>query len=200
VNSLVARARDLSRTPKVRKLVRYGSVSVISTILTNVLLFSFYDANFASAMECNALATGIVTIPAYWLNRTWTWKKKGKSDFWREVAPFWVIAFIALAISTVVVGIVAHNADHITHSKLDRSLLLNAANIVTYGTIWVIRFTLYNRFLFREAHPETASAHPHHHLIEHEHELVEGLVTTGIGSPDDLHHTGESKVSASSSR
>jgi putative flippase GtrA len=206
VNSLVARARDLSRTPKFRKLVRYGSVSVISTLLTNILLFVFYDKiSLGSAMECNALATGIVTIPAYYLNRTWTWRKQGKSDFWREVAPFWVIAAFALALSTVVVGITAHNADHIAHTKLTRSLLLNAANIITYGAIWVVRFTLYNRFLFREPPAgagdaevaETEPAHHHVHLTEHEHQLIEGLVTSGIAPADDL-ETDEHQLSATS--
>lgn len=188
---------SLTRTPKFRKLVRYGSVSVISTLLTNLLLFLFYDKfNVGSAMECNALATGIVTVPAYYLNRSWTWKRSGRSDFWREVAPFWVLAFLSLALSTVVVGITAHNADHIAHTKLTRSLLLNAANIFTYGSIWIVRFTIYNRYLFRgddvavqaAAEPEAEPTHAHHHLhlTEHEKQLVEGLVTAGIPPVDDV--------------
>lgn len=183
MTSLATRAIDFSRSHKFRKLVRYGSVSVISTILTNVLLFTFYNVNLGSAMECNALATGIVTIPAYYLNRRWTWRRTGKSDFWREVAPFWVLAFASLALSTVVVGIVAHNADHIAHTKLQRSLLVNAANIATYGCIWVVRFTIYNRYLFKDRNIATAEATGEHHrihLTEHEQELVEGLVTSGI--------------------
>jgi putative flippase GtrA len=201
VTSLASRAIDFSRTNKFKKLLRYGSVSVISTVLTNVLLFTFYTTNLGSAMFCNALATGLVTIPAYYLNRSWTWRRKGRSDFWREVVPFWVIAFASLALSTLVVGIVAHNADKFTHTKLQKSLLINAANICTYGMIWIVRFTIYNKFLFRApASVEPADAateehehehhehHEHHHLIsaEHEHQLVEGLVASGIAPTDEL--------------
>jgi putative flippase GtrA len=193
VTSLATRAIDFSRSHKFKKLLRYGSVSIISTVLTNVLLFAFFNLNVGSAMQCNALATGLVTIPAYYLNRSWTWRKKGRSDFWREVVPFWVIAFASLALSTLVVGIVAHNADHFTHTKLQKSLLLNAANICTYGAIWIVRFTIYNRFLFRTPENVAQDAmdadqrHEHHpHLTEHEHELVEGLVATGIVPTDEL--------------
>jgi putative flippase GtrA len=135
------------------KLWRYGSVSVISTVLTNALLFLFYDTvNLGTAMECNVIATTIVTIPAYYLNRNWTWRKSGKSDLWREVVPFWVIAFVSLVISTVAVGVAAHNADHISHSKLVRSLLVNLANFVTYGSIWVVKFIIFNTYMFVHHH------------------------------------------------
>lgn len=139
------------------KLWRYLSVSIISTVLTNALLFTFYDvANVGTAMECNVLATTITTLPAYYLNRNWTWRKSGKSHLWREVVPFWVIAFISLVISTVAVGITAHNADRLTHSKLYRSLLINAANLVTYGSIWIVKFILFNKYMFvhRPAEPD----------------------------------------------
>jgi len=48
----------------------------------------------------------------------------------------------------VAVGAAAHNADHFGHSKLVRALLVDFANIATYGSIWLVKFFLYNRFLF----------------------------------------------------
>jgi putative flippase GtrA len=154
VASPIHRAREFVGS-NFGKLWRYASVSVISTVLTNALLFIFYDvANVGSAMVSNVLATTIVTLPAYYLNRNWTWRKKGKSDVWREVVPFWVIAFLSLVISTVAVGITAHNADHITQSKLYRSLLVNAANFVTYGAIWIVKFIVFNKYMFVHEVPE----------------------------------------------
>lgn len=155
--SLVDRARAFTRSDKFAKLWRYGSVSVISTVLTNALLFLFYDViSLGTAMECNVIATTITTVPSYYLNRNWTWRKSGKSHVWREVVPFWVIAFLSLVLSTVAVGVAAHNADRISNLKIVRSLCVVAANIVTYGSIWVIKFILYNRYLF--SHPAVAEA------------------------------------------
>jgi putative flippase GtrA len=154
------RLRALARSEHGKKLLRYGSVSIISTIGTLSLLFLTYHVfSVGTAMECNVLATGVMTIPAYYLNRTWTWGKSGPSHLWREVVPFWVIAAISLLISTVVVGFAAHNADHVTHSKLYKALLIVCANFVTYACIWIGRYLLYNHVLFKSHHrPALAGA------------------------------------------
>jgi putative flippase GtrA len=150
VASLVDRARRYAHTDQFAKLWRYASVSVITTIFTNTLLFVFYDViSLGTAMECNVVATTITTVPSYYLNRSWTWRKSGKSHVWREVVPFWVIAFLSLVLSTIAVGVAAHNADRVSHAKIVRSLLVVGANIVTYGSIWVFKFFLYNRYLFQ---------------------------------------------------
>ncbi len=147
--SLVIRARDYVKTDGFKKLWRYSSVLVISTVLTNSLLFLFYDViALGTAMECNIIATCITTAPAYYLNRNWTWGKNGKSHVWKEIVPFWVISFLSLVLSTVAVGIAAHNADRISDAKTVRSLLVVGANLVTYGSIWVLKFIFFNKYLF----------------------------------------------------
>ncbi len=132
---------------------------MISTVITNVLLFLFfYVFALFSALVCNALATGITTVPAYYLNRNWTWGKRGRSHLWKEVVPFWVIAAVSLVLSSLAAAFTADNAGHLTHSRLDKALLVNFANIFTYGCIWIGRFTLYNKVLFK--HEQT---HEHAH-------------------------------------
>ena len=41
----------------------------------------------------------IATLPAYQLNRTWTWGKRGRSHFRREIVPFWTMSFLSIAFS-----------------------------------------------------------------------------------------------------
>ncbi|MGO9195700.1 MAG: GtrA family protein [Acidimicrobiales bacterium] len=147
--SLLDRAPAALQTEHGRRLVKFATVSVISTAVTQGLLFLTYDViSIPSAMACNVIATTIATFPAYWLNRTWTWQKRGKSDPWKEIAPFWIIAFIGLVLSTVAVGLAAHNADAISQSHLVRKLFVQFANLFTYGLIWVGRYFFFNKFLF----------------------------------------------------
>jgi hypothetical protein len=107
---------------------------------------------------------------------------------WREIVPFWVIAFISLVLSTVAVGVAAHNSDRISNSKLIRSLCVVGANVITYGSIWIVKFILYNKFLF--THPAVAEAagadgvaadpaHPAHPL-HHEHGASHTLDTAEV--------------------
>jgi|SRR5579872_1193405 len=149
--SLLSRARAYRRSPHFKRLAKFLSVSIISTIVTQTVLFvTYHELSLASAMECNVIATCCATFPAYYLNRTWTWGKTGKSHMWREVVPFWSIAFVGLVLSTAAVGLAAHNADHISQSKDVKAAFVQLANFVTYGLIWVGRYSIFNRYLFGE--------------------------------------------------
>jgi putative flippase GtrA len=147
--SLLGRARAFRQTDKFRRLWKFGSVSIISTAISQVVFFTTYHVwHVATAMECNVIATAVASIPAYFLNRTWTWGKTGRSDIWREVVPFWAISFLGLVLSTIAVGVAAHNADRIASGSLERALMVNFANLFTYGCIWTGRYIIFNRYLF----------------------------------------------------
>lgn len=138
------------------RLWKFASVSVISTGLTQIVLFGTYQVlKLGSAVECNVIATVVASVPAYFLNRNWTWGKRGKSDLWREVIPFWVIAFVGLVLSTAMVALAAkHNP--FPHGSLKAALFVNLANLCTYGLIWVGRYFIFNRYMFGDRHPATA--------------------------------------------
>jgi putative flippase GtrA len=149
MSSLIGRAAACRRSPHFKRILKFGAVSVISTVIAQtVLLLTFDVGHIASAMVCNVIATAVATVPAYWLNRTWTWGKRGKSHLWREVAPFWIIAFIGLVLSTVAVGVAAHNANRLSSSQEVKDLFVHCANFITYGIIWVARYSIFNKFMF----------------------------------------------------
>ena len=51
-----------------------------------------------SAFTSNVLAVTISTIPNYLLNRLWVWKRVRNHSFRNEILPYWVIAFLGLAL------------------------------------------------------------------------------------------------------
>jgi putative flippase GtrA len=156
MSSLIGRVGSWHRSPHFKRVLKFGTVSVISTVIAQtVLLLTFDVGHVASAMVCNVIATAVSTFPAYYLNRTWTWGKRGKSHLWREVAPFWILAFIGLVFSTLLVGLAAHNADRVSNSQEVKDLFVHGANFFAYGLIWVARYCIFNKYLFG---PETHSA------------------------------------------
>src|SRR5438045_3067267 len=95
-----AALRDLARSPEGKKMIRYTMVSVICVMVNEVVLaFTFGGLHWA-ARWANVTACAVATIPSYELNRKWAWGKYGKSHLWKEVVPFWTLAFIGLAFST----------------------------------------------------------------------------------------------------
>ncbi|MGA3214208.1 MAG: GtrA family protein [Acidimicrobiales bacterium] len=163
---LVSHVSALWRSEHLRRLWKYAWVSVVSTLVTQVVLFLTYHAwNLGPAWVCNVIATVVASIPAYYLNRTWTWGKRGRSRVWGEVVPFWAIALIAMVLSTLAVVGATHYADQYPRGSLDRALVINGANLITYAVMWTARYFVLNRFLFGTRslasppgpHPEPAS-------------------------------------------
>jgi putative flippase GtrA len=134
-------ARDIG------KVLRYGTISVVATVISLSGLFIFYRWIGLSPTWSNITATCIATVPYYYLNRRWVFKKSGRSHLTKEVLPFWTIAFVSLILSTLSVKFAGAQV-HAISSKNVRGAILVAANLATYGILWIAKFVVFNRYLF----------------------------------------------------
>ncbi len=142
------RLHEFRRSPDFTKLWRYGTISVVSTGISLTGLFFFYRILSLSPGWSNIWATVIATIPYYYLNRMWVFNKRGRSHLTKEVIPFWAIAFGSLILSTLAVRFAGHEARSIA-SKTTRAGILLMANFATYGLLWIAKFFVFNKILFR---------------------------------------------------
>ncbi|MBW3669248.1 MAG: GtrA family protein [Actinobacteria bacterium] len=143
-SSLVERVR----TPGGRKALRYSLVSVVSVAVSQTSLFLFFAVGHWTAKSANIAACSIGGIPSYYLNRRWAWGKKGRSHFWKEIVPFWTLAFIGLALSTLAVDVAESWAHEIADSRLLQGMIVNAASFGAFGVLWVAKFFLFNKVIF----------------------------------------------------
>jgi putative flippase GtrA len=130
------------------KILRYGTISVVSTAISLSGLFVFYRWIGLNPTWSNILATCIATVPYYYLNRIWVFKKSGRSHLTKEVLPFWTIAVVSLILSTLAVKF-AGSQVHSVSSKNVRGAILVGANFATYGILWIAKFVVFNRYLFK---------------------------------------------------
>ena len=146
--------RAWAATPTGKKAVRYTLVSVISVAVSQAVLFlTFGVLQLASAVPCNIIATAVATVPSYYLNRRWAWGKTGRSHLWKEIVPFWGLAFLGLALSILAVDIAETEAPHLTSSHFATAIIVNASALAAWGVIWVGKFVIFNRLLFVDHHP-----------------------------------------------
>jgi putative flippase GtrA len=148
MSSLTGRYRAFRASPHFHRIWKFGTVSLIATAVSQLILFAVYPHVISSAMASNVVATSVSTVPAYYLNRRWTWGKRGRSHLLKEVVPFWTMAFIGLVLSTVIVGIAAKSAHFISSSEHVKVIIVHLANLFAYALIWVARYTILNRYLF----------------------------------------------------
>ena len=155
-HSLRSRLLDFRHSPDFGKLWRYATISVVSTAISLSGLFLFYRIIGLSPGWSNIWATVIATIPYYYLNRIWVFKKRGRSHLTKEVLPFWAIAFGSLILSTLAVRFAGYEARSIA-SKTTRAGILVMANFATYGILWLMKFFVFNKVLFRSRTHEPKS-------------------------------------------
>jgi len=156
----LARLWAFYRSPKGTKLFRYVMGSVITTIVSfAVLTLVFGVFHWWGAVASTVFANVVATVPAYWLNRTWTWGKAGRSDLWREVIPFWVLSILGIAISMVTASLAADlGRDHHLHQLLEL-VVVDGANLAAYGVLFIGKYLVFNR-LFKMAESLRSSTAP----------------------------------------
>jgi putative flippase GtrA len=152
---MLARVGDAiawSKTHEGKKLIRFTSVSVISTLVSQGLILILFGFKLMGAVEATVVANCLATIPAYNLNRRWTWGKSGRSHMMKEVVPFWAMSalgivgsflFSLLAKHIVSGPYFVHNGHHYHHVLA--TLIVMAANFIAFAIFWVLKLLVFNR-------------------------------------------------------
>jgi putative flippase GtrA len=143
--------RNLSDTQResVRRVIRFGSVSAISTVVGIVSLGIFIGLLGYPVVWSNILAKGIAVIPAFELSRRWVWAQSGKRSILRQALPFALFSFAGLILSTIAVHLAVDATAH--SSRLIHTATAELASIASYIPLLLIQFMLCDRVLFRSA-------------------------------------------------
>ncbi|MGH9211154.1 MAG: GtrA family protein [Acidimicrobiales bacterium] len=144
------------RSPTLLKLLRYSSASVVAVTTYLIILVVGHDVVGLSEMGSHLIAVCLSSIPNYLINRYWTWEQQGKNRLWGEVVPFWVMALLGFLLSLVFVAWV--------DDRSDASWAVAAANLSAFGVLWVAKFVVLDKLMWRvvhELHPELELAEPH---------------------------------------
>ncbi len=124
------------------KFIRYCGVSVFNVVLGQSLLLFFFKVVGMRAINANLLAVAVGTLPSYYLARRYVWAKTGKHSLTREVLPFWGLNGLGTLLSTLAV----HGAEVATGGNF---IAVQAASIGAWFTVWVVKYLLLDRAIFR---------------------------------------------------
>jgi putative flippase GtrA len=123
-----------------QEAAKYLAVSVFNVVFGQSLLVLAHAGFGWSQVQSNVFAVSLSAFPAYVLSRRWIWQKKGGNHFWKEVVPFWAMAFLGLGLSTLF----AWGAGQVS----DATIVLQLANLSAFGLLWVAKFFVLDKLLF----------------------------------------------------
>lgn len=157
--------RVLERRPWIAKWAKYSAASLSGVVTSTTTLFVLLEIVDMAPVPSNIIAVTVGAVPNYLVNRAWTFNKRGAHSFTREVLPFWGMAILGLILSTFAVAWAAERFD-------ENTFILMLANIASFGVLWVARFFILERILFKplielvEEH-EDPEGHFHLHTVDH---------------------------------
>jgi putative flippase GtrA len=159
--------------------LRYSAVSVVNVVFGQALLFIFVRVFTATTdwsqdvdwTLANVVAVSLSALPAYYLNRRWVWGRRGKSQFTKEILPFWGFAFAGLIMSSVAVNVAA--------GLTDVKIVANIANILAFGLLWVVKFFVLDAVVFGKGHHDADGTTP----ASATDVLTTGDTATGASAP-----------------
>jgi putative flippase GtrA len=140
-----SRLQQLYERPLIHKLWKYSMTSVVGVVLGQGQIFLYASVFKWPWGWANITAVAIGTVPTYIISRRWVWKKTGKSSVYAEIVPFWVMSFLGLLLSTIAVI-------WLEDRYPDNRLLANVGNIVGFGVLWIAKFFVLDRVLFKVTH------------------------------------------------
>ena len=130
------------------RFLRYSGVSLFNVVLGQALLLGFHAGLGITAWVANVLAVVFGSIPAFYLNKRYVWRKSGPVSLRTEMMPFWGMNAVGLLLSTLAVRVAS--------SVSTSTLVIALASLAAWASVWVIKYTLLDRMLFR-AEPQAAA-------------------------------------------
>ncbi|MGC1184580.1 MAG: GtrA family protein [Candidatus Dormiibacterota bacterium] len=142
----LARARRVLARPRVGKLLRYAVTSGVATGVSEVTLLALYASGFLGASGSAIVANLAGSVPSYLLSRYWIWPDAERSGAARQMGLYWVTSAVSLVLSTAATSLAAAHspAGHGVHV-----IVVGAAYIAAYAVLWVAKFLVYQRLIFR---------------------------------------------------
>jgi putative flippase GtrA len=144
-----------------RKQLRYMGVSLVFVPVGQVLIqllgaFVFKSTDPATGTEevnwvaASITSAAILTIPNFFANKLLVWKDTSKDNLRTQVIVFWVAAMLGVSLATGLTFVVQQLTDE--SSSLVQRLTLFVAQMTGFGIVWVGRYLVLDRWLFKVPH------------------------------------------------
>lgn len=138
-----------ARSDEGRKQLRYVGVSLVFVPLGQIFVqvFGLLLDNYTAA---SLLTSAILTLPNFFANRHFVWRVESKDNMRTQVLVFWVAAMLGVTFATGLTYVVEQAT--VDSASLTRKLLVVVAQLTGFGIVWVIRYLVLDRWLFKITH------------------------------------------------
>jgi len=144
------RVRARLTWPVIWRVVRYGLTSVIALGISEVTLLVIVATHLTGATVAAAIASLVGVLPSYLISRYWIWPEADRTRTGQQVAVYWAISIVSIALTSFGTGFIAHHtpekgAAHVAVVGIGFPIL----NLI----LWVAKYFLYHLVVFKRSEP-----------------------------------------------
>lgn len=150
-------ARARPRRDVVTKVARYTTGSVVAAACSEVTFLLLYGAFGAGPALASVVGWLAGAVPNYWLNRSWTWRRRGRPSLRHELLPYVAIILGTVALAAAATTVVHRLLEGAGVAGEVRLLGVGGTFLAVYALVFLLRFYLLDQ-LFRRAPAPPAPA------------------------------------------
>lgn len=140
-----------------RKLSRYTAGSIIAGICSEVTFLVLYGTGLGGPRVASVVAFLAGAIPNYFLNRRWTWQRRGRAGLVRELLPYAAVILISVTVASAVTSFADRTVDALTSSRPLQVALVTISFAATYGVLFICKFVIFDRLFAERSRHQVAS-------------------------------------------
>lgn len=143
--------RRALRSPLGVRFTRYTAGSAVAAV-TSQLVFVLVYGLFALAGPRGATALAFLAgfLPNYYLNRRWTWGRRGRVAVVRELVPYAAVVVAGVGIAAVATSLAEEWVLRLGVSRPVQVTVVTLAFVVAQGVLFVGKFVIFDRVLFAD--------------------------------------------------
>ncbi|MEY7971584.1 GtrA family protein [Saccharomonospora xinjiangensis] len=145
-----AQAATSSRPRLLVRLFRAATSSALATGISQVTLIGLLWWGAAPVLA-SALAFIAGAIPNFFLARRWAWGRRGTPPVRSELLPYFVVIGLAGVASVGLTTFAGWLTEPLNLSGFVRIVVLDAVFLGSYAVVFVMKFALLDRLVFRHA-------------------------------------------------
>jgi putative flippase GtrA len=131
------------------RLLRFIAGSALATLTSAVIFPLVYRGAHAGPLVATFVAFAAGAAVSFVVNRFWTWSRRHRAGLGRDLAGFLAVAGSVAVLAAVVTSLTDSYADQAGVSDGLRTALVESAYLGTYAVMFLIKFLLLDRLVFR---------------------------------------------------
>jgi putative flippase GtrA len=131
------------------KLLRFLAGSLLATLISALVFPLVYRGVHAGPRIATFAAFAAGAAVSFGVNRFWTWSRRNRAGLGRDLLGFLAVAGSVAILAAIVTSVTDLYADRAGVGGNLRTALVESAYLGTYALMFLIKFLLLDRLVFR---------------------------------------------------